>query len=910
MTPSDRSKRRYSQPHIWLIAMLGIIVPRRLRADWRQEWEAELRYRELLLADWDRLNWKTKLDLLRRSLGALWDALVLQPQRLEDEMFQDLRFGLRTMRKNSLLTLVSVLSLALGIGANTAIFSVVNALMLRPLPYREPDRLMKVYQAQPDPAKGMLPSRWSYPRFEILRDLSQTSLCVAGVAENANNLTGTDDPERVQVEMVSASYFPLLGVDTAVGRVFTAEEDRLPEANLSALLSYGLWQRRYGGDSQVIGQTIELDKHLFTVVGVLPSGFRGQNGTAEIWTTMMAAPLLRFKTTLTGPRSYWFQVLARLNDGVSAAQAQSELQLVSAQIEQKYPGPRQALPGAANTVTIAPLQTAKLDPAIKKSFLILLAAVGLVLLIACANTANLLLARAVARRREFALRSALGASHLRLIRQLLTESVTMAVISGALGVLIARWALALLKTFQPSDDAQFWSSYTRTFDFFTIDMDWRVLTFNFGLAFLTGILFGLIPAIQSSFINVNESLKEGAGSSVTGFRNVRGVSTRSLLVVGEIALSVMLLIGAGLMIKSLARLQAVNLGFSPENVITMAAPSRDAKPELYDQLLARVRTLPGVEAAAMGSTAPLLGYASKGAGLDIEGRSTESSDGGGLHVVSPEFFTTLRINRHKGRVFTQYDRIGAPRVAVINQSAAERLFPGEEPVGKRIRPHVEPAYKTEDKFVEIVGVVDDAKYDNIEQAVDPDIYLSSLQPTNSPAQTLIVRSSADPAAVSAAVRRELFALDKNVPLTQIKTMTERAAEVTSRTRFIALLLGLFAGLSLLLSAIGIFGVIAYSVSARTREMGVRIALGAQTGDVLRLVMRDGLGLIAAGLAIGLTAAWAVTRALGSQLYQVSAADPWTFITVAMLLAGVACLACYFPARRVTKIDPATALRKE
>ena len=825
-------------------------------------------------------------------------------------MLQDLRFGLRTMRNNPLLTMVTVLSLALGIGANTAIFSVVNALMLRPLPYREPDRLVKVYQAQPDPSKGMLPSRWSYPRFEVLREQSGSFISVAAVAQNSHNLTGTDDPERLQVEMVSASYFPLLGVEAAVGRVFTADEDRVPEANLVALLSYGFWQRRFGGDVQVIGNTIELDKNLFTVVGVLPPGFRGQNGTADIWATMMAAPLLRFKTTLTNPRNYWFQVIGRLTEGVSFAQAQSELQLVTAEIDQRYPPPRQTLAGAANTVTIEPLQAAKLDPAIKKSFLVLLGAVGLVLLIACANTANLLLARAVTRRREFALRSALGASRPRLIRQLLTESVTLAVISGALGVLIARWLLELLKAFRPSDDAQFWSAYTRTFDFFTIDLDWRVLSFSFALAFLTGVLFGLIPAIQSSFINLNVALKEGAGASGAGFRNARRVSARAFLVTCEIALSLTLLIGAGLMLKSLTLLQAINLGFSPENVITMAAPSRDATPALYDQLLERIRVLPGVEEAAVGSSAPLLGYASKGAGMEIEGRTTDVPSGVGFHVVSPEFFTTLRINLQKGRMFTQYDRIGTPRVAVINQTAADQLFPAEEPLGKRIRPHIEPAYETEDKFVEIVGVVVDAKYDNIEQAVEPDIYLSSLQPTSLPAQTLIVRSSADSGALIAAVRSEVLALDRNVPLTQIKTMSDRAAEVTSRTRFIALLLGFFAGVALLLSAIGIYGVMAYNVSARTREMGIRIALGAQTSDVLRLVMRDGLMLIAAGLAIGLTAAWAANRVLASQLYEVSASDPQTFVIVALVLAVVASVACYLPARRATRTDPISALRNE
>ncbi|MGE0128671.1 MAG: ABC transporter permease [Blastocatellales bacterium] len=904
---------------LWLIALIGVIVPRRLRADWRQEWEAELRCRETLLAEWEKLDWRNKFDLLRRSLGACRDALLLQPKRLEDEMFQDLRFGLRTMRKSPVLTLVAVLSLALGIGANTAIFSVVNALMLRPLPYRQPERLVKVFQLQPDPAKGRLPSLWSYPRFEILRDQQQNFAAVAGFAQIPHNLTGTDNPERLQVEIVSASYFPLLGVEAVAGRTFTAEEDKTPEANLTALLSYGLWQRRFGGDPQVIGKTLELDKHPFTIVGVAPPGFRGQNGTAEVWTTMMAAPLLRFKRTLVAPNNYWFQVIARLKDGVSPAEAQSEMQLITAEIERKYPGPKQTLPGNAKVVTIAPLQAAKLDPAIRKSFLILLAAVGLVLLIACANVANLLLARAVARRKEFALRAVLGAGRLRLIRQLLTESALLAASGGALGVLVARWAIQLLKNFRPSDDAQFWTSYTRTFDFFTINMDWRVLAFNFALALLTGILFGLLPAIQSTFANVNESLKEGEGGSVAGFRNpfsnpfrnpggLGRFSARGLLIVGEIALSLVLAVGAGLMIKSLARLQAVNLGFSPDNVLAMAAPSRGAKPEFYDQLLARVQSLPGVEAASLGSAVPLLGYSSKTV-MDIEGRPDKAEAGIGLHSVSPDYFKTLRINVLKGRVFTEQDRIGAPRVALINQAAAERLFPGEEPIGKRIKPHIDPDYQTDEKFVEIVGVVADAKYDRLEEAVEPDVYLSSLQPTD-PAQALIVRSSVAPATIVASVRREVLALDKNIPLAHIQTMTDRAAEVTSRTRFIAVLLGLFAALALLLAAIGIYGVMAYSVSARTREMGIRIALGAQTRDVLRLVMRDGLVLLGAGLAVGSIAAFAAARVLRSQLYEVSASDPMTFIVVALLLAFVACLACYFPARRAAKADPMTALRCE
>jgi putative ABC transport system permease protein len=537
----------------------------------------------------------------------------------------------------------------------------------------------------------------------------------------------------------------------------------------------------------------------------------------------------------------------------------------------------------------------------------LLAAVGLVLLIACANVANLLLTRALARQREFALRAALGASRQRLLRQLITESLLLAGSGGVLGVLVARWGVALLMNIRPSDNTQFSTSYTHTFNFFTVNLDWRVLGFNFALAMLTGLLFGLLPALQSSFINVNQALKEGAGGLGAGFQRRHKSSVRSLLVVSEIALALVLLSGAGLMINSLLRLQSVNLGFVPENLLTMVVYSRDAKPEFYEQLLAQVQALPGVEAACVSRDLPLLGRF--GAVMDIEGRADVKKASVGYHSVSPDYFKTLGINLLRGRVFTQQDRAGAPRVALINQTAAAKIFPGEDPIGKRLRPYVNLVYESTEKFVEIVGVVGDVRYGRLEEAIGPDIYVSSLQPTDR-TQTLTVRSSVEPAALTAAVQREVLELDSNTPLTAIQTMQERAAEVTSRTRFIAVLLGLFAGLALLLAGIGIYGVMAYSVTARTREIGIRMALGAQRVDVIRLVLKQGMSLAGTGAGVGLLVSLASTRLMKGMLFGVSANDPLTLSAITVLLLVVAWLSCWLPAQRAAQGDPFVALRHE
>jgi putative ABC transport system permease protein len=819
-----------------------------------------------------------------------------------ETFIQDLRYGARILRKQPGFTLIAVLTLSLGIGANTAIFSVVNALLLRPLPYWQPEQLVKVFRMQPDSSKGMLPSIWSYPHFEMLCDHNQSFAEVAGFNQSPYNLTGTDAPEQLQMEMVSNGYFSLLGVNTIVGRSFTAED-----AGTAAILGYSLWQRRFGGDPQVAGRTIELDKQAFTIVGVLPLGFRGQSGTADVWLPMQAAP--RFVSgILNNPNDDWFQVLARLKDGVTLVQAQADLQQVSAQIEQRYPNSKNAFSETAKAPVLAPLQAAKVDPSLKTSFLLLLAAVGLVLLIACANVANLLLARAVARQRELALRAALGASRLRLLRQFITEGLLLAVSGGALGILLAHWGVTLLMSIRPSDNTQFWTSYTHTFNFFSIDLDWRVLGFNFALSMLTGLFFGLLPALQSSFVNVNEALKDGANSSDAGFHGWRKSRVRSLLVVGEIALALVLLSGAGLMINSLLRLQAVHLGFVPENLLMMTVYSRDAKAEFYEQLLARVQRLPGVEAASFSRDFPLMGRPSNTL-MDIEGRADIKQVSVGFHSVSPDYFKTLGIALLGGRVFTEQDRAGAPRVALINKAAAERFFPGEDPIGKHLRPYVNTQYETTEKLVRIVGVVADVPYNRLEEEIGPAIYLSALQPT-SRTQTLVVRSGVEAAALTSAVRQAVLVLDRNVPITAIQAMQERLAEVTSRTRFIALVLGFFAGLALLLAGIGIYGVMAYSVSARTREVGIRMALGAQPADVIKLVVRGGLKLAGIGTGIGLLASLALTRLMKGLLFEVSAHDPLTFSAITLLLLGIACLACFIPARRATKVDAMVALRYE
>ena len=826
------------------------------------------------------------------------------------DLWQDLRFGARMLRKQPGFTLIAVITLALGIGANTAIFSVVNVLIFKPLPYPDSQRLVSLARENPAHLAGAASRAmqfWSYPIFTALREQSLSYESIAAYQPLTTTVTVDEQPERQQGEIVSVDYFALLGVKAALGRTFSPEEGRVPDTHAVVLLSHNFWQQRFGGNREVVGKTLYLKQLPFTVIGVLPAGFRGETGAAEFWAPDMMAGKLLWNSVLSQPGSQTFKIIARLKPSLELEQAQAELTLLTEQITHELPSSRLAKSGA-EVSRLIPLKETKVDPAVKRAFLILLGAVICLLLITCANTASLMLARAVARQHEFAVRLALGASSWRIVRQSLTESVLIALLGGIAGILFAFCGVAWLTTAKPWNTVGFWSQYAQTFDYFTIKLDSSALAFNFLLALLTGIVFGLAPAYQSTRLQVGEMLKTGRNNSAISFRLLRRFSLRGILVVAEIALSLVLLVSAGLLIKSFNRLMAVKLGFSPEGVVKMDVGS-SAQPDFQRLLLERVRALPGVQSASFSDSTPL--ETTNKLRLEIEGVSEETTKEipVGVNVITPDYFRTYRIPVLKGRSFTEQDHSGAPRVAVINRLLAERFWPDQEPLGKRFKSPLRADDENADPWIEIVGVVDDVRHNVLEEPAEPLFYLSAWQPTLTP-NSLSIQTNADLTSIVAAVRREVQWLDKTTPLYRITTLNERAAQITSRYRYSALLMGIFAGLALALAGVGIFGVMAYTVSARTHEIGIRMALGALQRDALKLVLRQALGLILPGIALGLLATFLLTRLITSLLYGVTTTDPLTYVAVASLLILVALLACWIPARRATKVDPLIALRHE
>jgi predicted permease len=806
-------------------------------------------------------------------------------------LLQDLRYGLRMLLKNPGFTLVAVVALALGIGANSAIFSVVNSLLLRPLPFEQPGRLVQVWEANAQ--RGQLEVPASFPNFADWRDQNHVFEQTVAYSDWSFNLTGTAEPERIRGAVVSPTFFSTLGIKPILGRTLLPDEDQ-PGKDLSVVISQSLWRRRFNSDPNVVGKTVDLNGKSFTVVGVLArtADLPGLSDDTELW-----APVSH-GFGFTNRRGHYLNVIARLKPGVSEAQAQADMNQIAAALSRQYPEAN-----ADRGVRIVPLQEQVVGD-VRPALLVLLGAVVFVLLIASTNVANMLLARASARQKEIAIRTALGAGRWRLVRQLLTESLLLSLVGGTIGLLLALWGVDLLVAFGPAD-------LPRVKE---VAMDGRVFAFTFAVSLVTGLVFGLVPALQSSRPELNETLKEG-GRSATGGAGRRRV--RSLLVVTEIALSLVLLIGAGLLLRSFFRLRAVNPGFNPQNVLTMQldlnGPNYKGGAPLtafHDQLLDRVKTLPGVEAVATGSAVPVapdagfwrLSFAIEGQAPDPANRPVAFYNG-----VSPDYFRTMQIPVLRGRVFDEHDVKKSQGVVIVNETLARKYFPGADPIGQRIT--LSDENPKEEDWAAVVGVVKDTKPRELSGEPVAEMYMPYAQQPE-PNMALMIRTAGRPDAVAAAVRREVLALDRDQPVYSVRPLPAVMSEAVATPRFRTSLLGVFAALALVLAVVGIYGVMSYAVTQRTHEFGIRMALGAQASDVLKLVVGYGMALALAGVLTGLVASFAVTRVMSGLLYGVTPTDPLTFACISLLLVAVALLACLVPARRAAKVDPMVALRYE
>jgi len=801
-----------------------------------------------------------------------------------ESVWQDLRYSGRMLLKHPGFTLVAVLTLSLGIGANTAIFSIVNAVLLRPFPYQAPEQLVTLGEFTP---RGSV----SYPNFVDWRAQSTLFESISAVRANESyNFTGAGEPERLQGRLVSAGFFSLLGTKPVLGRDFVAEDDRAG-ANPAVVLSYPFWSRRFGNDPGVIGKQIALNNLSYTVVGIAPQNFQyGLDADVSIPIGLSAE---RFKARGADPG---ISVVARLKPNVSQQQAQAETEMIYARMEQQYPETNTGRRGYLLSLH----ETFVGD--VRQPLLILLGAVGLVLLIACANVANLLLVRASTRKREMSVRVALGASRSRIVRQLLTESLMLAAVGAVLGIVFAHWGASFIANQLPDGIPRL--------DEASVDL--RVLAFTVGVSLLTGLLFGLAPALQASRLNLTETLKEGDRGSSGGRQRLR-----SLLVVSEVALTLTLLVGAGLLIQSFRRVLQVDPGFNADSLLTMQVsvnnPDGNQVASFLDQLQDNVRKLPGVKSVAISNGLPLV--TANHPVFFIEGRPLPEpgkAPGAIRYTVSPDYFQTMGIDLLKGRVFAAHDTATTPLTVVIDEALAKH-FQNEDPIGKRISQSADgkPAY-------EIVGVVRHVEQYSLDAQASqtPQLYLNINQiPTERlPGFTrrinLLTRTDVDPMSLTGAVRSQIAALNKDQPVFNIRTMDQIVSQSVAPRRFSMMLLAVFAVVALVLASIGIYGMMSYAVAQRTREIGLRMTLGAQRGNVLAMVIGHGMKLALAGVALGLIAAFAVTRTMKTLLFGVSATDPLTFVAIALLLALVALLACWVPALRATKVDPIIALRYE
>jgi putative ABC transport system permease protein len=808
-------------------------------------------------------------------------------------LWQDLRYGARMLLKRPGFTLIAIITLALGVGANTAIFSLVNTVLLRPLPVAQPERVFEITPLQ----KGADAGSFSYPFYKDVRDQNDVLEGLAAYRFVPLSLSQNGNNERLWGYLVSGNYFDLLGVRAAYGRTFTQEEDSAPGAHPVAVLSFGCWQRRFGGASNLVGRTITINNHSFTVVGVAPPEF---NGTVLVFSPEIYAPINMAKQIEPGGNwldsrgSGVLQTIGRIKPQVTAAQAKASLDALMARLARAYP--------SYENVRFSLTPPGLIVPMLRNATLsfagVLMGVVVLVLLIACVNLANLLLARAAQRRKEIAVRLSLGASRFRLVRQLLTESVLLSAVGGALGALLAWWLVELAAVFKPPVD------FALTID---LRMDWRVLAFTLGVSFLTGVFTGLLPAWQATKPDLVPALKDE--TSLGGYRRAR---LRSALAVAQVALSLALLAGAGLIVRSLQKAHAVGPGFDIEHTVTASV---DLNLQGYDeargrafqkQLLTRIESLPGVSAVSYAGDLPLNLNRSSDT-FYAEGQPfTRQSDLPEILLTSvwPRYFETMGIPLLQGRDFTIQDGGERARVAIVNESFARRFWPGQNAVGRRFSED-----GPSNPFWEIIGVVKDSKYFSFGEDPQPFVYFPMSRDYDG-AVALVVRASGDPQSLLNAIRHEARRLDANLPVYGAKTMREHMRLSLFPLRTGARVAGSFALLALLLAGLGVYGVMSYGVSQREREIGIRMALGAQGGDVLRLVIRQGLILALIGLALGLAVALALTRLMTSVLYGVSATDALTFVGVTLVLALVVMLACYLPARRATRVDPMVALRHD
>jgi putative ABC transport system permease protein len=806
-------------------------------------------------------------------------------------LIQDLRYAFRMLRKSPGFAVVAILTLALGIGANTAIFSVVNAVLLRPLPFRNSGQLCLVTESLPSfPSLGP-----SYENYIDFRDQSKSFVGIAALRNDTYTLTGHGEPERLSAQLATASLFYLLGVNALEGHTFTPEEDRFGGPAV-VLLSYGFWQRNFGGAANVIGKTITLNDQTYTISGILPPGFQ------IIQPADVIIPFTPWAHALPDDRNWHPGIIAigRLRRGVTIGQARAEMATIAERLDKQYP-----IYDTDMGAHVTGLQE-QLVQNVRPALLVLLGAVGLVLLIACGNIASLLLARATSRQREVAVRRALGAKRSRILCQLLTESVLLSFVGAALGLLLARLMMAPLLDLASASIPNVGK----------VGLDGSVLAFTAIVALLAGILFGLAPAMQTSKLDLRSALSNASRGSTGGAgRNY----IRNSLVVAEVALALVLLAGAGLLIRSFARLQDVQSGFEPSNLLVAdlpLSPKAYAKPaqrmEFFDQLLERARALPGVQSAGGALILPVTGSGSV-IHFNIQGRPPKTPHDYiliGYRPVTPGYLQTLHLPLLQGRLIQDSDTERAPYVAVVNQSMAREFFSGQSPLGKHVQLGALPDNQI--PWMEIVGVVADMKQSLAAEAKS-EMYIpyrqaDSLLPIFS--MSIVLRAAGDPHAEASALRSAVHDLNSNQPVVRIRTMQENIATSVSDPRFRTLLLGIFAASALLLSIIGLYGLMSYSVAQRTHEIGIRMALGAQQGDVLRMVIRDGVFMAGAGIAVGIGGALALTRLLRSLLFEITPTDPATYSAVTVILVVVALTACYIPARRAMRVDPMVALRHE